>query len=199
MKVIRYTVHFAYLAVAATILIIVAPLSTPVWVDRFTFYFALDGLLHAVALVLALNVRGAYLRRFSFAVITAVVSAGVPIFGLSLSRLTGLDGTPALLSALAMGSAGGASVYWALVRLFWIRGLTASSLFRTVGLCVGATIISFTLAVVVTQRGKSPSTFADAIPTIGWWIAFSLSLYFAERSGATANQRLGGIDISPRK
>jgi hypothetical protein len=190
MTIIRYPRHFACLAVAALALINVVPLSVPSWLDRFTFFSALDGLLHAGAVVLALNVAASWIKRLTFAAITAVLSGGVPYFGLAFERPLGLDGTAAFLAAFAIGSAGGAAAYWLLVRVFWIRSLTAASLMRTIAFCVGATLVSFAMAVLVSGFGRTPSVVGDVLPTVCWWLAFSYSLYLSERAGMTANNAL---------
>jgi hypothetical protein len=189
MTVIDYRRHFAYLALAAGALFLAhaAFRKLALGFAAFAPVFALNGLLHASALVLALNSFAPIFKRVGFIGITAAISAAVPYSGLYLAQILGLDG---FFAAISLGSAVGATAYWLLVRAFWLRDLSRNSLALTAAICVAASLASFVGAGAVTGFGKSPFWIADALPTIGWWLAFSFSLYLAEGGAMTANQRL---------
>jgi hypothetical protein len=177
MAAINYPRHFSYLALAGVIEF-VALWSIERWqppfLDSFTAHFVLNGLFHGTALVLALNVRANRWRRVVFVAITAVLSYVAPVLGINLEDLVNLSLGPALPSAI------GAAAYWYLVRLFWIRGLTALSLLRTVVLCAAVSVIW--------DKTHHFTWFPDLRHlmehTVWWWLAFSFSLYVSERRGS---------------
>jgi hypothetical protein len=183
MTAIAYPRHFAFLALAAALLVADLPVLLPLWVDRFLFFPMLYGMLHATAVVSALNAGGMWLKRVLFVILAAGLSGVVPYFGLYSAKLLGLSDSAAYFGAFALGSAGGAASYWFLIRFFWIPGLLLRSVAHTVLICVAATLISLLLAVLLTGFGRSDSLVADVLPTVAWWLAFSLSLWLAERSG----------------
>jgi hypothetical protein len=182
--------HFAYLFVAAIVLISTQNGPTPLWIDRATFLFGLTGLLHATALALALNKSHAFAKRILFISITAALSANVPLVGAYIVSHLHLDGGLGFIALYAVSSAFGAAAYWALVRFFWFRALTNRSLLQTVGICVGATFASLLSFGLVTHQGRNESEIAQALPTMFWWLGFSLSLWIFSRGAPTANNRL---------
>jgi hypothetical protein len=182
--------HFAFLFVAAAVLILTQSGSTPHWIDRDTFLFALIGFLHAAALALALSKPHAFVRRMLFIAITAALSASVPIVGAYIVSHLHFDGGLGFFALYAVSSAFGATAYWLLVRVFWFRGLPRRSLLQTVGVCVAATFASLLTFGLVTQQGRYESEFAQALPTIFWWLGFSLSLLMFARRVPTANSRI---------
>jgi hypothetical protein len=183
MTAVSYPRHFAFLTLATVLLLADLPEPLPVWVNRLLFFPMLYGMLHAGALVSALNANGLWLKRGLFVALAAGLSGVVPYFGLFSTKLLGLSDSAAYFGAFALGSAGGAASYWFLIRFFWIPGLPLRSVAHTVLVCVAATSISLLLAVLLTGFGRSASSVADALPTIAWWLAFSLSLWFAEQRG----------------
>jgi hypothetical protein len=190
MFTLNFPRHFAYLLVAAVVLILTQSGSTPLWIDRPTFLFGLIGLLHATALALALNMSHAFPKRILFIAITAAVSANVPLIGAYIVGLLHFDGGLGFLAVYAVSSAFGAAAYWALIRLFWFRALTNRSFLQTVGMCVGATFASLLTYGLVTHQGQNESEIAQALPTIFWWLGFSLSLWIFARSELTASNPL---------
>jgi hypothetical protein len=188
---INYPRHFAFLVIAVAVLLVVEPTSFTPWPDRFTFFFALFGALHATALVMALR-AGPIWRRLTFIPITAVLSAIVPYLGLAVPRALGLDGGFSLVGAMTVGSAAGACAYWMLVRAFWIPTLEASDWVRTLAFCVAATPLGMMLATVLSGFGAHHSVLGDIVPTALWWFAFSYSLWRSERPAMAANNRWRG-------
>jgi hypothetical protein len=181
--------HFAYLAIAAAVLIVAQSVPAPQWADGFTFYFSLVGFLHATALVSALCVSGAVAKRVLFIAITTALSANVPLVGGYAASSLQRDAGVGFLSLYAFSSAFGAAAYWMLIRLFWLRGLTKRSLVQAIALCVGATFASLLAFGLVTHQGKYESPLAQALPSIFWWFGFSASLWLFARGTATANNR----------
>jgi hypothetical protein len=149
---------------------------------RWNTYFGLVSLLHSTSLVLSLRSAASYKRQLAFVLITTILSIGVPYVGLTFTSLLGLTNDVGFYSALGIGSAGGAFAYWILIRGFWIPYLPFWSMAQTVSLCVAATLNSFLIAAMLTGFGRSPNRLSDKVPTIFWWVAFSFSLFTADRS-----------------
>lgn len=89
------------------------------------------------------------------------------------------------------GSAIGASGYWLLVRLFWLKSLRRADWLRTISLCVTATLLVEAVLGVfdgyVGGVAKLNTAIISPILTVAWWFAFSISLYWSETS-EQANQ-----------
>lgn len=79
-----------------------------------------------------------------------------------------------LLSASAFGASG----YWILVRLFWLKSLRSADLIATVALCMITTAVSWMGAGILKSLGSVD--VSDLLPTLAWWVAFSISLYWSE-------------------
>ncbi len=191
MGALNYPRHFVYLGIALVALMVVQPLSFTTWPDRFTFFFALFGALHATALVMALR-AGPLWRQITFVPITAALSGSVPYVGLALPRALGLDGGFVLIAAMVLGSAVGASAYWLLVRAFWFPNVDVPDGAKAVSLCVAATLLGIMLATALSGFGARHSLVGDVIPTVLWWNAFSYSLWKSERPTMAANNRWRG-------
>jgi hypothetical protein len=187
MTVIRYPRHFALVAAAAVIVVLLPRLPLPVWVNGFAFFFAATGLLYAGTLILALNAPVSLPKRLAFAGISALLSGGAPFVGLSLGSLLKFGDSVALPAAFAIASAAGAAAYFFLVRALLIPGLAARWGWRMPAMCAAGTVLLYATAVVGSSYGIYRSVL-DALPTIGWWLSFSLSLYLAERAGAAARR-----------
>jgi hypothetical protein len=185
-SVINYPRHFAYLA-AAAVVEFAALWSMERWpppfLDGVDTHFALNGLLHSSAVVLALTARARWSRGVVFVAITAVLSVAAYYAGTLLETFVLPSAASQFIGALAFPSAVGAAAYWWLIRLFWIPRLTALSLLRTVVLCA---------AVTVAWEKLKPGWLPDSVDlmehTLCWWLAFSLSLYVSERMGATVRR-----------
>jgi hypothetical protein len=169
------------------------------------------GTLHAASIVVALRYRRARepiilfpVLALCFITLAALWAAATPIMGLwgSVVWLPITAFLPPslnnLIFDLVTGSAIGASGYWVLVRWFWIRSLRPMDLLKTVTLCVSATL----LVEIYGYAAPSGLTLTrpkfwghlfdlaplfDLLPTIAWWFAFSISLYWSE------------TNITPRK
>jgi hypothetical protein len=176
--IVKYPRHFSYLALAAVIEL------TSMWamdrwnasyVEGLNTGFALNGLLHSIALASALTVRASWRRRVVFVAIAGVLSLSAPYAGLVLPSAV------YQLVGLAFGSVFGAVAYWYLVRLFWIHELTVLSLVRAVILCAGVTVTWNKLAHAI----WFPNPLQLIVHTLCWWLAFSFSLYLFESADST--------------
>lgn len=182
---IRYRLHFLLLIVAALAFRLAEDVDLSIRIAGVNhFLFVLMGVLHATALVVSLRSRKAHyvVSALSFVILAAVWSAATPMLALASWPLWNLlpEGGPRFVSIFVIGSAVGSAGYWLLVRLFWLKSLRRVDCFRTVLLCVAATLLSFPVN-MLDQSGKHyyESLFYPA----AWWFAFSISLYWSEMSG----------------
>jgi hypothetical protein len=204
MKAIRYGLHFTTLAVAAVILWLAKGLYLPYWISDFDFFhFGLFGALHATSIVVSLRDRKAVrpIIALSFITLATVWSAWTPLMGLWGGAIVWFPFADSLrennlggYALLVTGSAIGASGYWLLVRLFWLKSLRRADWLRTAALCVAATLLS-DLALnmfdgYVRGVAKLNADLIFPILTTAWWFAFSISLYWSEMSGQAKKSRL---------
>jgi len=177
---IRYSLHFKILVLAALIFWPLRNLELGARTFNFEFFpFALMGFLHAACLVISLRDRKAARPIIALCFITFVTlwSAVTPILGLwgSIIWTPIADILPkGEFLILVTGSAIGSAGYWLLVRLFWLKSLRRAHCLRSVALCVTSTLLSSFVMQLL------PNGFV--ILTIPWWFAFSLSLYWSERT-----------------
>jgi hypothetical protein len=156
---------------------------------RDTLLLGGGGTLHALAVVMSLRQRGSPARSVFFIVLATTGCVVVPLAAAyasaSISRGLMPDATGDLMVLLALffGSACAASVYWVLVRFFLAKELPAWSLMAAATVCGVATLLSFQLAGAAFPQAAPGSTseyFRATIPTVGWWLAFSFTLYIGE-------------------
>ena len=185
MTVVSYPRHLALVAAAAVMVVFLPRFPLPAWVNGFAFFFAATGLLYAGTLLLALNAHASPYRRLAFAGTSALLSACAPYVGLALVSLLLPGHALALPAAFAIAAAAGAVAYFFLVRALLFPGLAARWGWRMPALCAAGALLSYATAVVGSSYGIYRSVL-DALPTIGWWLSFSLSLYLAEHAGAAA-------------
>ena len=187
MRPIRYSVHFLALFVSALILWLAKDVHLPYWVADFDFFsFGLMGVLYAASIVVSLRDRKAnHLVVLCFIALAAGWSAATPILGLwgSIVWTPLMEIVPrrfGLAFPFLTGSAIGAAGYWLLVRLFWLKSLRGADCVRTVVLCVAATLLSYAVMEALPQSVDRHIRFL--LPTVAWWCAFSISLYWSEVS-----------------
>jgi hypothetical protein len=176
MKAIQYDRHCMFLVLGAAILLIDAFVdSTPL------LAFALMGGLHANAIVNALRYRAPVTpRKATFFVVLVAGLSVVTIFSpLLLSPVLSLRDTMKqdswVLVCMAFASAFGATAYWLLIRLFWLRSLTLVSWTPAVVLYVAATTLSFV--------SHLSERYFFLIAAFAWWAAFSFALYCGDKPG----------------
>jgi hypothetical protein len=187
MQGIRYRLHFLILIPAAVVLWFVSRAGDAI-PDRgsdFFLFFSAMGVLHASSLVISLRDRtvvtpGKVIIFISLVGVLSVVTVFSPwllvpflkVFG--QSPMHGQSKTLMVFVILAFASAFGASGYWLLLRSFWLKSRKFVNLITTIALCSATTVVSFLDAGSLTSRSRN---IGDLVPTLGWWAAFSFSLY----------------------
>ncbi|MDP9083120.1 MAG: hypothetical protein M3N50_05075 [Pseudomonadota bacterium] len=167
---LRYVRHFLLLGAFAIGLIVVDRTIHPLALS-----FALYGVLHALALVLALRSRKSpLLKKLTFIAIAGSLSVLTLGIGLMGGRLIGLLpsgwGFPVLLGFSSMT---GAWTYVLVIRTFWIPALTP--------LCMAAIAIACLLATVMAAQTLSLSALLGRWwLAVFWWSALSGGLCFCE-------------------
>lgn len=187
MQAIRYRYHFAALAVASIPLWLILRTDDFLRGDTVFFLtFGSMGALHATAVVVSLRDKAAVkpIKVVVFVSLVAALSIGTPasplLLGPLIEKLPGNDSR--LFFALGFASAVGASAYWLLLRVFWLKSQKWVNLIVTALLCACATVLCWFGAGALNRFGAGPPTWsagqiADVLPTVGWWAVFSLGLY----------------------
>jgi hypothetical protein len=158
-------------------------------IARFDLYFACVGLLHASAVMVALTGDTYWVRGVVFLAIAVILSVGAPYAGLLASGVLPLaNDTVKFFAIYALASASGALAYWVVIRTLWLPHLTVPSVALTISWSVAATMLSLVVGVLGSGFGSRPDAVPRDLPTLAWWIAFSLSLWVTERR--LANKRL---------
>lgn len=159
--------HFLFLAGAIVILGCLSRL--PLYGDAL-FASAVNGALHACAVVSSLRVTATWLRKLIFVALAAALSIMtlyVAIIVLvALSILPDSQRLPAVIGIAAMT---GALTYGSLVRLFWIRGVRPRTILGLSTFCALATVAGYFLKLKFNWDG----TWWLAVI---WWVTFSLCL-----------------------
>lgn len=211
---IAYRRHFLILSLAVVLLYLSGKTldHIPVGEIRDFAILGLPGALHAGSVLLSLRRTPNIARSVFFVALAACFNFGAIFSGLIalplfpfvpaiVSLLPQLreigDSTPGdsvrVLFYVIAASACGSLAYWFVVRAFWMKRLRYRDLFRTLTLCVTATILAFIGGAVL---GSSPAYFnstrsvRDILPTVMWWFAFSASLWWSESRGDRRNVAL---------
>jgi hypothetical protein len=165
-----YGRHFSLLAVAALILLLLgrwAPFKEP-----FLPTFAINGALHASALVLALRAPVVLWRKCAFIAVTAALSVFALYVGiLALELFAVLPSNGRLYLALGLCAASGAITYGALIRLFWMPKFSSRAILAIAVFCVLAVFIGFFARTYFQSLGN---WWLAAM----WWSAFSGGLWY---------------------
>ncbi len=166
----NYARHFAVLAAAAVTLFLLS--HWDLLSDSLVASFAINGALHACAVVLALRTPRSNLRKCLFIAIAATLSVFtlyVGIVGLVLFAV--VPGNERLYITLGLCSIAGAITYGSLLRIFWLRQFSSRFILAMALLCLLATALAFFVR-----------TYADFLGgwwlTAAWWFAFSGGLWF---------------------
>lgn len=140
--------------------------------DSLIAMFALNGALHACALVLASRAPQKLTRKAAFMVLAAALSIltlYVGIIGLVLFAV--LPGNERLYVVLGVCSLSGAITYGSLIRFFWMRGFSSRVVLIMAVMCMLATSLAFFVR-----------TFSDFFGgwwlTAAWWFALSGGLWY---------------------
>jgi hypothetical protein len=167
-----YPRHFSVLAAATVTMLLLGHWS--LLNDSLIVTFALNGVLHAAALVLALRAPQSLARKSTFIAIAAVLSVltlYVGIIGLVLFAV--LPGNERLYVVLGVCSLSGAITYGSLIRLFWKRNFNSRLILAMSMVCALATSLAF-----------FARTYADFLGgwwlAAAWWFAFSGGLWYVD-------------------
>ena len=207
MTTLSYKRHFLTLGLAVAILHFSwqALDATPLVGDlRFAAFLALPGAFHAASVVVSPKRKGTFARIICFIGLAALLNVVafftglvalpilpvVPVIVRLVPQLRHIgDSTPGdslrILFFVLCASACGSLAYWLLVRWFWLTALRRRDLWRTMALCTIATPLAF---VGLGILGSTPAHFnstrsiAEILPTVFWWFAFSISLFWSESS-----------------
>jgi len=185
MNGINYPRHFAILGCMAALWLL---FTSFVEAERLRFLgvgtglyvFTLVGALHAISVVAALSGPVSLAKRAIF-IAAAYVScmAAILIAVVALEHLP-LRALGVGYPELALASAAGALMYGLLVKILLLRGLPLRVLLLSVFLCPVATLV------VTTGEHVPMLRYSDWI-SVAWWVAFSMSLFLAQRGGMAAN------------
>jgi hypothetical protein len=124
----------------------------------------------------------------AFVVIAMLLSVGAPYAGLLAAGALPLNDIASFVAAYALASALGSVAYWLLIRMLWLPDVPLSSVTRTMSWCVAATVLSYVAGLVGAGFWSRADVASRDLPTVLWWIAFSLSLCVTE--GRLANKPL---------
>ena len=170
-----YPRHFSLLAAATVILFLLGHWS--LLNDSLIVSFAINGALHAAALVLALRPPQRLSRKSAFVAIAAALSVltlYVGIIGLVLFAV--LPGNERLYVVLGVCSLSGAITYASLIRLFWMRKFSSRLILAMSIVCLLATSLAF-----------FARTYFDFLGgwwlAAAWWFAFSGGLWYVDTHG----------------
>jgi hypothetical protein len=172
-----YDRHFGLLAAATVIMFCLVHWN--LLHDSLIGTFALNGALHASALVFTLRAPESLPRKAAFIAIAiglSVMTLYVGIIGLVLFGV--LPGTERLYVVLGVCALSGAITYGSVIRLCWMRKLSSRLILAMSVLCMLATSLAFFARTHAEWLGSWWLAAA-------WWFTFSGTLwYFDTRGGA---------------
>jgi hypothetical protein len=170
-----YARHFGVLAAATVILFLLGQWS--LLKDSLIVTFAINGALHASALLLTLRAPESLTRKSAFVAIAVALSVLTLYVGIiSLVLFSILPGTERLYVVLGVCSLSGAIIYGSTVRLFWVRNLSSRLILAMSFLCVLATSLAFLARTHAELLGGWWLAAA-------WWFAFSGGLWYFDTRG----------------
>jgi hypothetical protein len=168
--------HGAALLPALLGLALLPQLPYPPGVDRLGTYFALAALLHALTVAASLRTRGSGLRLLAFLVLSMGIAVGAMHLALAVPARAGMHGRTALLLAFGLAALGGAVAYALLVSACWPGSARPRSLLAwSAALCTPVTM-GAGAALLAARAGMDRVLFTTVL---GWWAAFSGSLWLA--------------------
>jgi hypothetical protein len=171
----HYTRHFGLLAAATVIVFLLGHWS--LLSDSLIVVFAINGVLHAASLVLALRTPQSLARKSAFVAIAAALSVLTLYIGIvCLVLFAVLPGNERLYVVLGVCSLSGAITYGSLIRMFWVRSFSSRVVLVISVLCMLATSLAF-----------FARTYSDFFGgwwlTAMWWFALSGGLWFFDTHG----------------
>jgi hypothetical protein len=166
----NYPRHFALLGVATLLIFLLG--HWDLLSDSLIVSFAINGALHAVALVATLRATQIVWRKLAFAALAAALSIFTMYVGITgLVLFAVLPGNERLYAVLGLCSVTGAITYAALTRLFWLGKFPSRRILGMAFLCLIAAWLAFFVRSYLDFLGSWWLTAA-------WWFAFSGGLWF---------------------
>jgi hypothetical protein len=146
-------------------------------------YFGLLGAAHATTLVLALRTAQGLAKRSAFVVCSSVLSAAVFVVGwVVITFVLHPEAALYLWISMSLTAAVGAAMYGALIRRFWIAGLSIAAI-----IAIAATCGVATCSVLVADQFNGWNGRWQM--TVTWWFAFSAALALAIYHGSRLSLR----------
>ena len=167
-----YRRHFSLLAVAALILLLLSRAAH--FSEPFLPTFAINGALHASALVLSLRARELLWRKGAFIAFAAGFSVFALYVGiLALELFAVLPSYERLYLALGLCALSGAITYGGLIRLFFMPKFSSRAILAIAFFSVIAVFVGFF------ARSHFPF-LGDWWLAAVWWTAFSGGLWYLD-------------------
>jgi hypothetical protein len=166
----NYARHFGVLGIATVLIFLLA--HWDLLSDSLIVSFAINGALHALALVMTLRAHRPVARKLLFIALAAgfsILTMYIGITGLVLFAV--LPGNERLYAVLGLCSVSGAITYGSLTRLFWIEKFPSRFILGMAFLCLLATWFCFFVRSYFDFLGGWSLAAA-------WWFAFSAALWF---------------------
>jgi hypothetical protein len=165
-----YARHFGVLGVATLLIFLLS--HWDLLNDSLVLSFAINGTLHAIALVLTLRAPQPPARKLAFIALAAGFSVFTMYIGIAgLVLFAVLPGTERLYVVLGLCSVTGAITYGSLTRLFWMGKFSSRLILAMAFLCLLATCLAFFIRSYLDFLGGWWLAAA-------WWFAFSGALRF---------------------
>jgi hypothetical protein len=166
----HYARHFALLGVATLLIFLLG--HWDLLNDSLIVSFAINGALHAIALVVTLRATQIVWRKLVFVALAAALSILTMYIGITgLVFFEVLPGNERLYAVLALCSVCGAITYGSLTRLFWLRKFPSRLILAMAILCLLAASLAFFVRSYLDFLGSWWIAAA-------WWFAFSAGLWF---------------------
>lgn len=142
------------------------------WSDSLIASFAINGALHAIAVIAALRAPQTFGRKMAFVALAAALSIFTMYVGITgLVIFAALPGSERLYAVLGLCSVCGAITYGSLTRLFWLGKFPSRLILAMSFLCLLGAWLAFFI------RG-----YWDFLGgwwlAAAWWFAFSGGLWF---------------------
>jgi hypothetical protein len=166
----HYSRQFAVLGIATLLAFLLA--HWDLLNDSLIVSFAINGALHAIALVLTLRVPRTAPRKLAFIALASALSVLTMYIGITgLVIFAVLPGNERLYAVLGLCAVSGAITYGSLSRLFWLERFPSKLILGIAIVCLLATWLAFFIRLNADFLGGWWLAAA-------WWFAFSGGLWF---------------------
>jgi hypothetical protein len=178
----HYARHFGVLAAATIVLFLLGHWS--LLSDLLIVSFAINGVLHALALVVTLRTPQSVARKSTFIAIAAALSILTLYIGIiCLVLFAMLPGNERLYVVLGVCSLSGAITYGSLIRIFWLRSFTSRIVLAMSIVCMLATSLAFLARIYL-------SFFGGWLLAAAWWFALSGGLWYFDTHGDALKRKV---------